>query len=152
MTSNLTSKSRSILAAVLLFGLLHHADHALRVDHSGWPFLPQVTPYTFSLLIYPALALVMWADVPLRLKAAMVGLIAIGVIYAHIVIETPRMQYVMWAFNRSLEPQFAGVSNALCISSPTLGVFAVVIAMGVNILLPVLALSLWRDGRHVNAT
>lgn len=145
MSSNLSARNRWILSGVVLFGLLHHADHALRVDHSGWPFLPQVTTYTFSLLIYPALAIVAWAPFPSRIKAGMTGVIAAGVIYAHIVIETPQMQYAMWAFNRSLEPAFAGVSNALCVASPTMGVFAVAIAMTVNILLPVLAVSLWRD-------
>jgi len=28
-------------------------DHVLRVDHSGWPFRPGVTPFTFSLIVYP---------------------------------------------------------------------------------------------------
>jgi hypothetical protein len=37
------------------FGLLHHGDHILRVDHSGWPFRPDVTPFTYSLFAYPVL-------------------------------------------------------------------------------------------------
>lgn len=113
MRSNLSALSRRLLFALLVFGCLHHIDHALRVDHSGWPFLPRVTPYTFSLLIYPVLVFILWGPVGLRLKAVLTAAIAAGVIYAHIVIETPRMQYAMWAYNRSLEPAFAGVSNAL---------------------------------------
>ena len=35
-----------------VFGLLHHLDHIIRGNHSGWPFQETVTPFTFSLLIY----------------------------------------------------------------------------------------------------
>ena len=35
-----------------VFGLMHHADHVVRGNHSGWPFQAEVTPFTFSLLIY----------------------------------------------------------------------------------------------------
>ena len=35
-----------------IFSVLHHADHVIRGSHSGWPFQAEVTPFTFSLLIY----------------------------------------------------------------------------------------------------
>lgn len=38
--------------AAVVFGLLHHTDHVIRGNHSGWPFQAEVTPFTFSLLIY----------------------------------------------------------------------------------------------------
>lgn len=38
--------------AALVFSLLHHADHVIRGGHSGWPFEAEVTPFTYSLLIY----------------------------------------------------------------------------------------------------
>jgi hypothetical protein len=34
-------------------GVCHHIDHVLRYDHSGWPFRPEVTPFTYSFLVYP---------------------------------------------------------------------------------------------------
>ena len=40
---------------VTLFGILHHVDHVVRGNHSGWPFQDTVTPFTFSLLIYALL-------------------------------------------------------------------------------------------------
>jgi hypothetical protein len=46
---------RSLLVlgcVVTVFGLLHHLDHIIRGNHSGWPFQETVTPFTFSLLIY----------------------------------------------------------------------------------------------------
>jgi hypothetical protein len=42
-------------AAVTIFGILHHLDHIVRGNHSGWPFQEEVSPFTFSLLIYALL-------------------------------------------------------------------------------------------------
>ena len=39
-------------SSATVFSVLHHADHVVRGNHSGWPFQPEVTPFTFSLLIY----------------------------------------------------------------------------------------------------
>lgn len=46
---------RSLLifaSAAVVFSVLHHADHVVRGTHSGWPFGAEVTPFTYSLLIY----------------------------------------------------------------------------------------------------
>ncbi len=40
---------------VTVLGAIHHVDHIIRGNHIGWPFSTQVTPFTFSLLVYPAL-------------------------------------------------------------------------------------------------
>ena len=40
---------------VTVFGVLHHVDHVVRGNHSGWPFREEVTPFTFSLLVYALL-------------------------------------------------------------------------------------------------
>src|SRR5215212_5467059 len=42
-------------ASVTFFGFMHHVDHVLRGNHSGWPFEQAITPFTFSLLIYALL-------------------------------------------------------------------------------------------------
>ena len=42
-------------ASVTIFGIFHHVDHVIRGNHSGWPFEQEVTPFTFSLLIYALL-------------------------------------------------------------------------------------------------
>ncbi len=53
----ISSKTRFTYTLILAaLGLLHHADHVLRYDHNGWPFRPEVTPFTFSLLVYPIIA------------------------------------------------------------------------------------------------
>jgi Zn-dependent membrane protease YugP len=41
--------------AVTIFGIFHHLDHIVRGNHSGWPFQEEVSPFTFSLLIYALL-------------------------------------------------------------------------------------------------
>ena len=48
---------QKLVVAIVPLGILHHIDHVLRGDHAGWPFRPEVTAFTFTLLIYPILAL-----------------------------------------------------------------------------------------------
>ena len=43
---------RPLLVGIGILGLLHHADHVLRADHSGWPFTTVTTPFTYSLSVY----------------------------------------------------------------------------------------------------
>ncbi|PCR89955.1 hypothetical protein [Natrinema ejinorense] len=40
-----------------VLGAVHHVDHIVRGNHLGWPFIQQVTPFTYSLAIYPLVAL-----------------------------------------------------------------------------------------------
>jgi hypothetical protein len=42
-------------ASVTTFGFFHHVDHVVRGNHSGWPLEEEITPFTFSLLIYALL-------------------------------------------------------------------------------------------------
>ncbi len=42
-------------ACVTILGAIHHVDHVVRGNHIGWPFSTTVTPFTFSLLVYPPL-------------------------------------------------------------------------------------------------
>jgi hypothetical protein len=46
-----------MLLAVVALALVHHIDHLLRADNSGWPFTPEVTPFTISLVLYPIFVL-----------------------------------------------------------------------------------------------
>lgn len=43
------------LATVLSLG--HHLDHAIRGNHIGWPLSAEVTPFTYSLGVYPLILL-----------------------------------------------------------------------------------------------
>ena len=45
-----------VVALPALLGAAHHVDHIVRGNHVGWPIIPEVTPFTYSLVIYPVLA------------------------------------------------------------------------------------------------
>ena len=54
------SVDRRLLALVglaMAVGGLHHLDHVIRGNHVGWPVVPEVTTFTFSLAFYPLVAL-----------------------------------------------------------------------------------------------
>ncbi len=44
-----------LLAALMSLG--HHVDHAVRGNHVGWPLTAEVTPFTYSLGVYPLILL-----------------------------------------------------------------------------------------------
>jgi len=41
-----------IASSATVISILHHVEHVARGKRSGWPFQAEVTPFTFSLLIY----------------------------------------------------------------------------------------------------
>ena len=43
------------LATALSLG--HHLDHVIRGNHVGWPLTAEVTPFTYSLGVYPLILL-----------------------------------------------------------------------------------------------
>lgn len=52
-----------VAVVVTLFGIGHHIDHIIRGNHVGWPLIEKVTPFTYSLGIYPILVVgfFLWA-------------------------------------------------------------------------------------------
>ena len=56
-------------AATTIFGVLHHVDHVVRGNHSGWPFRSEITPFTFSLLVYALLLPGLYMNLRGRLAA-----------------------------------------------------------------------------------
>jgi hypothetical protein len=125
----LTRSERLILLTAGL-GMLHHADHVLRYDHSGWPFRDIVTPFTYSLLVYPLIALVfLWRRGSwVRFVIALIILILTQ--SAHIFLETPRQQFCSWAYNASCTIGLtAGMPNLLAWHSPFMGAVAVMLSV-----------------------
>ena len=137
---------RLILLAAGL-GILHHTDHVLRFDHSGWPFRPEVSPFTYSLLVYPLLLAVFLLRSHPWLRVVLMSLVFVGLQVAHIFFEPPSHQYGTWARGHGETPSGAQPPNLLHLASPTLGV----LSAGLSILLSVLTLatilSLIRDAR-----
>jgi hypothetical protein len=55
-----TDRDRALLGLTALAVVLsvgHHVDHAIRGNHVGWPLTAEVNAFTFSLGIYPAVAI-----------------------------------------------------------------------------------------------
>lgn len=46
-----------LIALAALMSLGHHLDHAIRGNHVGWPLTAEITPFTYSLGIYPLILL-----------------------------------------------------------------------------------------------
>ncbi len=51
------SRLLALVGLATLVGALHHVDHVVRGNHVGWPVIPEVTAFTFSLVFYPLVAL-----------------------------------------------------------------------------------------------
>jgi hypothetical protein len=118
-----------MLLAVVALAFAHHLDHVLRADNSGWPFTPDLTPFTVSLLVYPIFAL----DFLLlrRRPWIRVGLVAAlftALQVAHIVFEPPADQYGTWANGVSSVAHARGRPNLLELASPALGVLSVAVS------------------------
>jgi hypothetical protein len=48
------------LATVMSLG--HHIDHIIRGNHVGWPLQREITPFTYSLGVYPLIFLGVYLD------------------------------------------------------------------------------------------
>ena len=145
--SGLDRLTRTLLLTSLLLALLHHTDHVLRVDHSGWPFTARVSPFTFSLLAYPMILFALFG--PRSLYWLRWVLLAAGAgftLYAHSAIESPAMQYGMWADGRSTDPALAHIHNLPGVESSVLGGIAVTVSMALNLVALAATLTMLRQG------
>lgn len=57
------------LAVPTLLGAAHHVDHVVRGNHVGWPVTGEVNSFTYSLSIYPMLAVSLYLTVTERVGA-----------------------------------------------------------------------------------
>jgi hypothetical protein len=126
-----------LVVIIVPLGILHHIDHVLRADHAGWPFRPEVTAFTFTLLIYPLLALAWSMGAKPWLRAGIMGIIALFVLGAHTLIEPPQQIYGTWANNRSTDAvlytvDLEHVHNLLNIESPLLGIIAALLSIALT--------------------
>ena len=125
-------------------GLLHHADHVGRADHSAWPFRPEVGPFTYTLLIYPLLVLVFFARGRHWIRVAGLGVASVFTLLAHTLIEPPQQIYGTWANNLSTPAPLYSVDreymhNLFDVEWPVLGG----LATALTIMLTVLLLVAW---------
>jgi hypothetical protein len=118
-----------MLLVVLVLAALHQLDHVLRADNSGWPFTPDVTPFTVSLVIYPLMALDFgWLRERPWVRVALVGTLFVALQVVHVVYEPPGAQYGTWATGVSDLPHAFGRPNLLKVAVPALGAVSVAIS------------------------
>ncbi len=58
--SHVPARNRQLFVLVGIATFLsigHHLDHLARGNHLGWPLTSQVTPFTFSFIVYPLIVL-----------------------------------------------------------------------------------------------
>jgi hypothetical protein len=115
-----------MLLGVVALAFLHHLDHVLRADNSGWPFTPDVTPFTISLLVYPIVVLdfVLLRHRP-WVRVGLVAVLFVALQVTHALIEPPADQYGTWANRISSVPHALGQPNLLHTASPILGALSV---------------------------
>jgi hypothetical protein len=118
-----------MLLAVVALAFAHHVDHVLRADNSGWPFTPDVTPFSISLLVYPIFALdfLLLRGRP-WVRVALVAGLFVALQVAHAVYEPPADQYGTWASGVSSVAHARGRPNLLDIASPALGALSVAVS------------------------
>ncbi|WP_276258858.1 hypothetical protein [Haloglomus litoreum] len=54
---SLTTQAYLLFGLATVLGMAHHVDHVIRGNHVGWPVTASVNPFTYSLAIYPLVAL-----------------------------------------------------------------------------------------------
>ncbi len=123
--------AEAALLAIIGLTLLHHTDHVLRVDHSGWPFKDEFSPFTISLVVYPIVLIVLWQRHRPWLRVWLIAAVLVATQATHVLVETPADQYGVWATNQSSVDDTVGDPNLLDIQSGALGF----VAAGVSILL-----------------
>jgi hypothetical protein len=118
-----------MLLGVVALAFLHHIDHVLRADNSGWPFTADVTPFTISLLVYPIFVLdfLLLRDRP-WVRVGLVAVLFAALQVTHAIVEPPADQYGTWANRISSVPHALGRPNLLDIASPVLGALSVAVS------------------------
>lgn len=138
------SRAEKLLSLAASVALLHHVDHVLRVDHSGWPFTPEVSPFTFSLIIYPVFLSIFFFRSRPWYRVAATALLFLFSVFAHAFLETPMDQYHTWAYGSDF-PGHEGQHNLLGRDSKFLGVCAVVVTALLSLSLLAALLAFMRD-------
>ena len=118
-----------MLLGVVALAFLHHADHVLRADNSGWPFTSDITPFTISLLVYPIFVLdfLLLRDRP-WVRVGLVAILFVALQVTHALVEPPTDQYGTWANGTSAVPHALGQPNLLDTASPVLGALSVAVS------------------------
>jgi hypothetical protein len=137
-----------MLLGVVALAFLHHIDHVLRADNSGWPFTSDVTPFTISLLVYPIFVLdfLLLRDRP-WVRVGLVAVLFAALQVTHAIVEPPADQYGTWANRISSVPHALGQPNLLDTASPVLGALSVAVSSLLSLAVLAALVLLTREAR-----
>jgi hypothetical protein len=137
-----------MLLGVIVLAFLHHVDHVLRADNVGWPFTPEVTPFTASLLVYPIFVLdfLLLRDRP-WIRVGLVAVLFVALQVTHAIVEPPAYQYGTWATGTSSVPHAVGQPNLFDVTSPVLGAVSVAVSSLLSLAVLAALLLLTREAR-----
>jgi hypothetical protein len=137
-----------MLLGVVALAFLHHLDHVLRADNSGWPFTPDITPFTISLLVYPIFALdfLLLRDRP-WIRVGLVAVLFVALQVTHAIVEPPADQYGTWTNGTSAVPHALGQPNLLHTASPILGALSVTVSSLLSVAVLAALVLLAREAR-----
>jgi hypothetical protein len=137
-----------MLLGVVALAFLHHLDHVLRADNSGWPFTPDVTPFTISLLVYPIFVLdfLQLRDRP-WIRVGLVATLFVALQVTHAIVEPPADQYGTWTNGTSAVPHALGQPNLLDVASPVLGALSVTVSSLLSVAVLAALVLLAREAR-----
>jgi hypothetical protein len=137
-----------MLLGVVVLAFLHHVDHVLRADNSGWPFTSDLTPFTISLLVYPIFVLdfLLLRDRP-WVRVGLVAVLFVALQVTHAIVEPPADQYGTWANGTSSVPHALGQPNLLDTASPVLGVLSVAVSSLLSVAVLAALVLLTREAR-----
>ena len=136
-----------LLLLALVLAVVHHADLVLRVDHSGWPFLPRASPFTYSLAVYPVFLVLLLARDKPWVRVVGTALLFLFATLAHLTVEPLRDKFHTWAYGSDL-PGHIGQHNLLGFDSKFLGAASVVLAVLLSLVLFGALFCFVRDARR----
>ena len=149
------TRGEMYLAISFFIGVCHHIDHVLRYDHSGWPFRPEVTPFTYSFLVYPLfLVAALSRRYPLS-RITATALVFGFTTFSHIYFETPFDQYRTWAEGSPVPSHGIQHTSLLNTESQTAGIMAATITVLLSLFLGLALWQFileWRRGEAVQVT
>lgn len=144
-TVNPNSRGMRLFGLTVAVSIIHHVDHILRVDHSDWPFLPRVSPFTDSLLAHPVFLFVGLSRPNSWYRVGGTALLFVFATGAHIFFEPMRDKFRTWTYGSNL-PRHVGEQNLPGINSPVLGVCSIGLAVLLSLTLLAM-LAFVRDAR-----
>ena len=141
------TRSEKWLSFIFILSLLHHIDHILRIDHSGFPFLPGVSPFTYSLLVYPIFLIIAVSRKKPWYRVTGTFLLFLFATISHIFFEPMKDKFHTWAYGSNLKFH-VGEQNMLGYNSKFLGICSITLAILLSLFLLVTLVLFIKDARQ----